>query len=730
VLEKTTLSRVYARKQQFPVVWEINAETRESLINSFKDLAYALAQSKEQKEELKFIQNIQNLGEKEKQFIFFVKRHLKNKGNWLLIYDNVETFSKIKDYFPQDPQIWGSGRVIITTRDNNIVNTNYIKAENVIHIEELSQSQTLTLFSKILYNCEPSQLLKEQKEKALNLLHHIPPFPLDISAAAYYIKNTKITYKEYLRRINSYSETFENFQETLIKESSNYTKTRYGIIISSLEKIIDIRPEYKELLLYICLLDSQNIPKELLEACKENTVIEQFIYNLKKYSLISKLNLKSNFSTYFSVHRSTQAIILIYLKSNLKLEEYKKFLTNISISFMNYLDSIISNEDFVKMPLLIAHSEKFLSHDRLLDDDTSILISGKLGDIYCYLANYQKARELLESTYHRSKSKNSPSIGLVLLNLGDVYREQGNYEKSIKVLNETLLIFKHNFHKFYNEYALTLGSLGYAYGSAGDYEMAKISLEKSLLIYKSNFNENSLRVAWMLARLGNIYKELGDYNKSIITLEQSFSIYKKYFILDHVRIAWIQAYLGDAYRMQGNYNKAKILLEQSFLTSKKHLTEAHVKTAWISIYLGNVYKELKDYKKAKELLLKGLVIYKQHYTKDHFEIAELLKDIGNIYLLDNKLLIAEDYYNRSVSIFKKNNHPKLYLVYEKLAYLYMQKSHQAKVRGHIQEFQIFEKKTLRYLQNALNIVTANFPENSPHKVKIQEKLKSIDAKFT
>lgn len=726
---KTTLARQFGYSQKASTVWELNAETKESLINSFKDLAYALARTKEKKDELNFIQNIQNSDEREKQLISFVKYNLKQRGDWFLIYDNVEKLSAIRDYFPQDPQVWGHGKVIITSRDSNIRNTSYIKPENVIHIEELDKLEALTLFSRILFDCEYSKLSPEQKQNALNFLQRISPFPLDISAAAYYIKSTNITYEDYIERINNYRDDFAADHEKIIKEMGHYHNSRYGIIGSSIEKIIDTRPEFKELLLFICLLDSQNIPNELLENYKEKTIVAQFIYTLRTYSLITNFSIKNSLSTYFSIHRSIQDIILIYLENNFKLEKCKKLSANIAKSFNDYLDSIITKEDFAKMRLITTHCEKFLSHNDLLDDEAKGFLSNNLGDIYCYLSDNKKAKLLFEGIYHRLKDKNNPSIGDILFNLGNVYREEGNYEKSIKALKEAFLIFKHRFHKTHYQHALTLGALGRVYGSAGDYEKAKSLLEESLLISKSNFNEKPLIVAWILARLGNIYKELGDYSKAISTLEKSFSIFKKYFSLDHVRIAWIQAYLGDAYRLDGNYKNAKILLEQSFITSKKHLSEAHGQTAWISTYLGNLYKDLGEYEKAKELFKKSLVIYRQHYPRDHHEIAELLNDIGHLYLLDNKLLSAEDYCNKSLSIFEANQHPRIYLVYEILAKLYMQKSTQVKLRGHIQKSQSFEKKAQMYLENALKIATSNFPKSSLHITRIQEKLKSLNSKL-
>ena len=115
---------------------------------------------------------------------------LKERKSWLLIYDNVENISTIKDYLPQDTQVWGNGKVIITTRDKNIQYSEYIKQDNIIQIEELTENEKLVLFCKIFYNLLPSNLDLGQQQQARDFLKNIPPFPLDISTSAYYLKST------------------------------------------------------------------------------------------------------------------------------------------------------------------------------------------------------------------------------------------------------------------------------------------------------------------------------------------------------------------------------------------------------------------------------------------------------------------------------------------------------------------------------------------------------------
>jgi len=84
---KTTLARQYVHPQKANVLWEINAETHESLKGAFENLAEALAKTKEGKKIFRELQEIKDTLARENKIIQFVKEHLKIYSNWLLIFD-------------------------------------------------------------------------------------------------------------------------------------------------------------------------------------------------------------------------------------------------------------------------------------------------------------------------------------------------------------------------------------------------------------------------------------------------------------------------------------------------------------------------------------------------------------------------------------------------------------------------------------------------------------------
>ncbi|MDO8260801.1 MAG: NB-ARC domain-containing protein, partial [Candidatus Magasanikbacteria bacterium] len=282
---KTTLARLWARQyaQTHPSahVFEINAETSATIASSLNDLAAALAQTPNQKESLYFINQIKKSEEKEKQRLSFIQARLKASKNWLLVYDNVETIKNILRCLPQNSQVWGQGRVLITTRNSHIKCTDIIKLDNVLTMDALSDQETLTLFTRIRFQQEPLQLLKKVREATGCFLKHIPPFPLDVSVAARYLSNQQLTYAAYLIELERQNKKFYNTQEVFLQETSEYSKTRYSIIALSLKHIIETDKNFTDCLVLMSLINAEHIPQDLLKQQQSQSIVDRFLYELK-----------------------------------------------------------------------------------------------------------------------------------------------------------------------------------------------------------------------------------------------------------------------------------------------------------------------------------------------------------------------------------------------------------------------------------------------------------------
>ncbi|MBW8308628.1 MAG: tetratricopeptide repeat protein [Candidatus Paracaedibacteraceae bacterium] len=766
---KTTLARQYARSQKSPVVWEISAETQESLRTSFENLAYSLAKMDGEKKVIHELQNIRNSNERGEKIIQFVKEHLKAESNWVLIYDNVEQFSHIQKYFPSDPNVWGNGKVIITTRDSHIQNNIHIHL--TISIGELDPIQKLNLFLKIITQNSGVSLPSIDKKEAEIFLNNIPPFPLDVVVAAYYLKATNTSYQDYLARLGKSHREFLEMQKSLLKESTEYINTRHSIISLSLKNIIAKNKDFLDLFVLIGLLGSDAIPRNLLDHYKDPLVVDRFISCLKKYSLIvNPVSQSSTLLPNISIHRSTQAISISYLSENLKLNKDSPLLKEIVCVLNDYLEQVIEAEDAPKMQLMVAHLAKFLDNSNLLADISQGLLRSRLGCIYYFLNNdkslqviqdslkhfrtaslktlssedelrvarsflhigavytelrfYKEAQESLEKAvkiYRDGKLKNDVELSWALSHLGNLYRRQGNYEKARDCLEKSVHLNK-QYGADNKRMVRTLSCLGSVYRGLGSYQKSIEILEESLRLCKKHYPEDHFRIGRVLKSLGNLYRRLGDYKQAKKYLEKSLLIYEKYFPESHINIGLILAYLGNCLRELGDYEKSRNYLEQSLKVHQKHFDENHAVMGWIMFHLARTYKALGKHQESHKLFDKVLKIYGNGLKEENIETACLLRDIAEIYLEKNRLEDAEDFIKRSLNILEYRNHVEAYKSREVLGEIYFKRSFDAKSN---QERQDLQNQALNQFTGAIKMIEQHFPKTSAHIQRILSKIKRV-----
>lgn len=768
---KTTLARQYAREKQAALIWEINSETQESVTSSFESLAHALAQTEEDQKVLRGLLDTKKQTEKEQGILDFVKKHLVTLTNWFLIYDNIEKFIDIQNYFPVDDKIWGQGKIILTTRNRNIQNNKYIN--HCLLIGELNEEQKLNLFTKIMHQGTQNSFSHSQKEEIKKFLEAIPPFPLDISIAAYYIRTTHLPYNNYLEELNKNNLSFSKTQEDILAESADYKKTRYNIIKISLQRFLENDRNFSPFLLFISLLDSQDIPKELLERFKNPSTINDFLYSLKNHSLISIQDSPSFREGTLSLHRSTQDIIFAYLTKFLNLNNKSHVLQKIIHVLDDYLDWIVEEEDFQKMQIMARHIEKFLSHSNLLTEFSKGMLESKLGSIYYFtnsdktkktidnslellnkeavahtpfedktrfirsllhLANiytelrfYKEAEKLCERAiqiYNQENIKNDVELSWVFSHLGNIHRRLGGYEKARSFLEKSIALHKQS-RGDKKRLARTLAYLGSTYRGLGLYQKSIDALEESLAIYNKNYSGDHFRIGWTLTRLGNVYSDLGDFKKAKQYFEKGLLITKKYFPEDHVSMGLTLTYLGNCYRELGEYEKSRVSLEESLKVHQKHFDKKYRRMGWILFHLATTYKALGYDQKAQTLYDRVLEIYAKYCDEEDIETAGILRNMARVCLDKNRFDEAENLVTRSLKILQSRHHVDAYRSLETLGDIYLAKSIQLADVKNKQENQNLRTKAGNLFHQAFKIAEPHFPKNSAHVQRIKFKIESM-----
>ena len=462
---KTTTARIFLRAHSQYFCWELNGETKTALINSYMALATHLAQQFNLKTKLEDVLSIQETSFREAQLLVFIQDCLK-KTSWILLYDNVENWTEITPYLPLNPHKWGQGKILLTTR-NQVVSS---FSNHIMEIPVLTEKEALSLFLKF-YN------KGNQKEGTLTFLKRLPPFPLDISLAASYLTAIDLSYEDYLRRLQTSSDDFNQLQASL-HDRGGYQTTRHQIIVQAIDSITKSNTSYKELCLLCCLLDAEDIPHEMLE--QHISKADAFIYQMKKHSL-----LKSSKEGFFSIHRSTQHHGLIYFINQLTSSTLDATLLKLMGTLETIYHHTIQKDKSYSLTLL-RHLESFREKLRDLPisetSKTSLMIRIDVLRASIYdkaLSNVQKVKEiLLQIIASDTTSLSIDQKREVFVDLGHMYGLSGNFQEAIQYHKKGLALSKALRNPEY--VAKSLISIGFEYVWLSQFEQANHYLQEGL----------------------------------------------------------------------------------------------------------------------------------------------------------------------------------------------------------------------------------------------------------
>lgn len=126
------------------------------------------------------------------------------------------------------------------------------------------------------------------------------------------------------------------------------------------------------------------------------------------------------------------------------------------------------------------------------------------------------------------------------------------------------------------------------------------------------------------------------------------------------------------------------------------------------------------------MLEEGLHIYKKFLPEDHIKTAEALEGLGEVYLLEGDLRMSEKFLDSALNIVQKNNHPSAYKCLESFATLNLKKSEKVLYQGDVKEAERLKAQAINDLKKALEIIKTRFPEDSPHKARVESKLLNLN----
>ncbi|MDR0385084.1 MAG: hypothetical protein LBH60_03305, partial [Prevotellaceae bacterium] len=372
-----------------------------------------------------------------------------------------------------------TGDIIITTRNVTICNSEYFHNIKCIKVGELTTQEKETLFFEIT-----------GQKPVPAFLDTISSYPLDVSTAAYYIKNTAISCNDYLERLQDI-DNLEKESNRIILLCSDYKHSRYSIVSSTFDNIIRQYNEFRILALALTLTDSQNIPRFLLERISSKAIVDAFICELLKHSIVSVEGDMIN------LHRSTQELGRRFISKIFSPQEAEKYIRSITNGITPYSEirwlmykSNINN-----------YSTKWTAY---LPHYKAIIRNTEQFPVSRDCKNYTTARILI-------------AHGFILAGSGENIKESNNlYKKALETEKDGSYIGDY-------EKIVILFEFGYGALLYNDYEKSFLYTKQGLDLCKKVPGSEAIQIM-LTANLGRIYSFMNNNTQAACYLNKALAL--------------------------------------------------------------------------------------------------------------------------------------------------------------------------------------------------------------
>ncbi len=511
---KTQIALQHAHRQEngFKYVWWLRSEESATLLDDYVGIA----------EDLKLPG--WDLKDTD-QTIKAVKRWLESETNsrWLLIFDNAQKPDDLMRYLP----VAGSGQVIITSRLSGWDGMANNLEVGVFQRDEKQDESVEFLLRRTGQN---------DRNEATYLARELGDLPLALEQAGAYIKDTGISFQDYLER-------FRKDRKKLLKHGKplNYPDTVATTWEISFQAVQKERPVAGDLLNLCAFMAPDAIARTMLEggarhlpeplaSCVQNAIeLDECIAILSRYSLINVVD------GMISVHR----LVLAVVQDKMSPQEQKLWAES-ALKMVNDAFSFdqLDQETWAKCSKLSSHAFYAAEHAEKLEI-SPLETANLLNSLGRYLNNRMElasARSVLERALEIDEKALGPEhtgVATMANNLGLVLKAQGDLEGAKRCYERAFTIDEKSLGPEHTSVAIRVNNLGSVLKAQGDLSGAKRCYERALAIDEKALGPDHTSVATMANNLGSVLQAQGDLEGAKRCIERALKIFEKRLGKDH-----------------------------------------------------------------------------------------------------------------------------------------------------------------------------------------------------
>jgi tetratricopeptide (TPR) repeat protein len=593
--------------------------------------------------------------ENDDSVINYMKHWSSVNKNWLFVYDNLDNMQLKSNFFKQYMVDPSNGHIIITSRLSNW--------DREIYIDVFDKQESTEFLSK--------KTMRYDRNHLESLSNQLGNFPLALEQAGAYIKNSCISYEEY-------SKLFQNYTNRLnllgIEKPDSYHSTTLKTWSLSLASITN--QAAIDLLNIVSFFSRESIPLSLFEEGKNSLpeqLKEQFENKLNMINLFREL---SNYSLikyegeHFYIHNLVQDVIRLNLNQNKWCNIVIKLIFN-SFNYNCYnKNSLDKNTSLV--PHVLSICEYY--HDIIGQSIELMMLYHKVACLYREKGMYEDSMLLheyiLKQTKGNFKDEDNFEIFLAEIynSLAVLYSDIGNMKKSEKMFKESIFIRENLFGKTHEITSQSYNGLATLYITLKKYTIAEGLLKKVIDIRKKIYKKNPCYIGATYNNLAILYYNLKKYTESEKMYKKAISIWENNLEKDNLLLATSYNNIAILYKDVKEFNMAEIFYKKSINIYNNKLGSTHPYLAISYNNLAELYFVCNNYEEAEIYYKESLDIFnnifgiKSKYSiLSYSNLVKLYKKL-NIYS-ERKVLLDKYFSKNNVSTKRSIAYQKLYSEY-------------------------------------------------------------------
>jgi tetratricopeptide (TPR) repeat protein len=659
---KTIIATEYARHHhnEYQVILWLNARPPELLSANIVTLADQLGIP------------VQDGGDKQQRFAA-VRHWLQHHEKWLVVLDNLEDFTLIKQLIP----LQGSGHVLLITRTHP---NEELSSSILVPQMSVEEAALLLLRRAQIISDQASSISASETDflQASAIAQAVECYPLALDLAAAYIKETRCTLTTYIKSYRQLQRWAHLFGKRGWK-AKDYRDPITITLLITFKKIARIDPNALKLLRFFAFLHPDALADEMIMQGASSltgslhTIIANHFTFHDAFALLQRFSLVhiGSDSTTVHIHSVVQAVIRQKLT-----KKQQDLLADQAVCLINATFPEVHFETWEECERYLPqalHCSTLLQDFHLTLEEGGLLLE-RLGFYYyqrgCYdeanmyltqalrfqeryqsgnasdiaqtlnslgllsqrLAQYQDAKSLHQRALElRERVPDHPQIAESLHNLAVLYEHEGQYHQAEQLYLRALSLDEHAGRSDHPDTTKTLNNLALVYYLQGHYLQAKTTYQRVITIYEHSQFPHDPALAYALNGLGTLAEKHGDNQQAADLYQRALTIREQALGKEHSETAHSINKSARINELRGNYQQAQILYEQALTIGRKKLGPEHPDVA---LFLNNLallaYKQGR-YQQAEPLYQQALSIYEQTPTSERLDVAQVLNNLGQLY---------------------------------------------------------------------------------------------------